>query len=97
MSDATHPSLYSPMARLLLVLVALSATSLFSIELYYEPFKGVMGLPKLMGAVATVASVLAVASFYIEDERLLKRWMLGLLIVPLALVAIPYPVGGAGI
>lgn len=89
MSDATHPSLYSPMARLLLVLVATSATGLFFTELFYEPFKGVMGMPKLLGAVATVSSVLAVASFFITDERQLKRWMLGLLVVPLALAAIP--------
>ena len=90
MSDATHPSLYTPMARLLIVLVALSATGLYFTELFYDPFKGVMGKPQLIGAVATVASVIAVASFFITDERQLKRWMLGLLIMPLMLVAVHF-------
>ncbi len=54
------------MARLLLVLLALSATALFFTELFYDPFKGVMGKPQLLGAVATVASVIAVASFFIK-------------------------------
>lgn len=89
MSDATHPSFYTPMARLLIVLLALSATGLYFTELFYDPFKGVMGKPQLIGAVATVASVIAVASFFITDERQLKRWMLGLLILPLTLVAVP--------
>lgn len=55
MSDATHPSLYSPMARLLLVLVAMSATGLYFTKFFYDPFKGVMGLPKLIAAVAIVS------------------------------------------
>lgn len=85
----TQPTLYSPMARLLLILVAVSATFLFLSELYYDPFKGFVGKPELLGAVAGVTSLIAMLSFFIKDEKTLKRWMLGLLIVPFTLAAVP--------
>lgn len=83
MSFVTQQSLYTPMAKLLLVLVAFASTALFFTELYFDPFAGLMNKPHLLGGVALVSTVIAVASFYLKGEAQLKRWMLGLLVVPL--------------
>lgn len=86
----TAPSFYyTPMARLLLVIVTLATSGLTLGTLIAPQFQGHFGQTILLELVALTSLLITLVSLTISDEQKLKRWMQGFWLLPIVMAIVP--------